>query len=57
VILGILFTLALSIVFNARHRGTPLELSSAPADVPAAAHDLDSCTLVPVSSAPLLAAV
>lgn len=27
VILGILFTLALSIVFNARHRSTPLELS------------------------------
>jgi cytoskeletal protein RodZ len=40
VILVILFTLALSIVFNARHRGTPLELSlrsstpSAPACAP-----------------------
>jgi cytoskeletal protein RodZ len=31
VILVILFTLALSIVFNARHRSAPLELSFAPA--------------------------
>lgn len=31
VILVILFTLALSIVLNARHRSTPLELSAAPA--------------------------
>jgi cytoskeletal protein RodZ len=46
VILGILFTLALSIVFNARHRGTPLELSLAPENVPS----VDSCTLVPVVS-------
>jgi cytoskeletal protein RodZ len=30
VILVILFTLALSIVFNARHRSTPLELSARP---------------------------
>ncbi|MFT3927249.1 MAG: helix-turn-helix domain-containing protein [Myxococcales bacterium] len=36
VILGILFTLALSIVFNARQRNTPLELSSREArNVPA----------------------
>ena len=48
VILGILFTLALSIVFNARHRSTPLELSRAPTGGVLLA--LDSCTLVPVSA-------
>jgi cytoskeletal protein RodZ len=35
VILVILFTLALSIVLNARHRNTPLELSQATAELPA----------------------
>jgi cytoskeletal protein RodZ len=50
VILGILFTLALSIVFNARHRSTPLELS---VFQPARQ---DSCTLVPVCAPSMSAA-